>query len=71
MKLPDKLRIVKTAVDSITRHDDEPLEIRLFYLEKLQKHIHAEIESARKRETDAMAAQTPTPKSVQERATKK
>lgn len=49
MKLRNKLEIAKRAVESITRHDDEPLEYRKIEIAKLLAHIDAEMGAAKDR----------------------
>ena len=49
MKLRDKLEIAKRAVESITRHDDEPLEYREIEIAKLLAHIGDEMDAAKER----------------------
>lgn len=46
MKLHQKLPPAKRAIDFISRHDDEPLPVRVAALESLKKHIDSEIEEA-------------------------
>lgn len=49
MDLNRKVEIAKTAIDSITRHDDEDLAVRKQAAALIFTHINAEIDAAEKR----------------------
>ncbi len=50
MKLHKKVPAAKTAIQFISRHDDEPAQFRLMLLEELKAFIDAEIAAAEARE---------------------
>jgi hypothetical protein len=56
MRLADKIPMAKSAVEFITRHDDEPIEAVEAALAKLAAHVAAELEAARARRAAKAAA---------------
>lgn len=55
MKIDEKVPYAEQAIRSITRHDDEPLDVRAKALAGLVKFIDREIVDAKKRETKRRA----------------
>lgn len=51
MNLTEKMAYAKQHVESILRHDDEPIEDRAQAAAALKQHIDAELSAAQKRET--------------------
>lgn len=49
MDLNRKVEIAKTAINSITQHDDEDLSVRKHAVDVLVAHANAEIAAAEKR----------------------
>lgn len=49
MKLNRKLQLAISAIESITRHDDEPLEVRRATAARLQEVIDMEMTAANER----------------------
>lgn len=56
MRLLDKIPMAQRAIDFITRHDDEPIEVVEAAAAKVAAYIAAELESARARRAAAAAA---------------
>lgn len=57
MNLREKLAYARAHVESILRHDDEPLEAREAAAAELIRHVEAEFASAKGRETPERAAE--------------
>lgn len=56
MKLGNKVRIAKQAIDSLLKHDDEPVAGREVAAQQLIEHIETELAAAQKREQVRIAA---------------
>lgn len=56
MDLNRKVEIAKTAINSITQHDDEDLSVRRAAATLVIEHVTAELKAAEKRVADRAAA---------------
>lgn len=61
MRIDKKVAGAIAAINFISRHDDEPVEVRALYLEKIRLHMDREILEAKARELQKANAEKSKP----------